>query len=130
MKFELEEFVYLDHASTSRPKAPGVLDAVVRMLGEGCASPGRGTYTLAREADQEVWRVRELVAGFTGAARAEQVVFTSGATEALNLALNGLLTPGDHAIATAYDHNAVLRPLAGLTGHGVSFSIASIDLGK
>ncbi len=114
---------YLDHATTSRPKAPGVVEAMVWTLTEVCASPSRSSHHLGREASTLVEKVRRRVADVFHVARPENVIFTSGATEALNLALKGLLAPGDHVVATCFDHNSVLRPLMRLKAEGCKVTI-------
>jgi len=111
--------LYLDHAATSYPKPSKVCEAVRRALEETGASPGRGAYRMAREATELVASARRKVADFLGAERPEQVIFTAGATESLNVALKGVLRPGGRAVASNMEHNAVVRPLAGLEAAGV-----------
>ena len=112
--------IYLDHAATSHPKAPGVAEAMTRALAEAGGNPGRSAHALARAAQGVIDDARRRLAGLLGAPDPSRVVLTSGATEALNLALFGLLRPGDRALLTALEHNAVARPLAALAGRGVS----------
>jgi len=111
--------IYLDNAATSFPKAPGVSRAVAEVIDHLGTSPGRGSYRLALQAGRLLFDIRETVADFFGIADASRVVFTSGATEALNLALFGLLQPGDRVITSSMEHNAVLRPLHALQQRGV-----------
>lgn len=102
---------YLDHASTSWPKAPGTREAMADALLLG-GSPDRGSHKRARTSSEIVRCAREAVAELIGTSRPECVIFTPGATYALNLAIKGLgLGPDDHVVATCYDHNSVLRPL-------------------
>ena len=112
--------IYLDHAATSHPKAPGVAEAMARALAEAGGNPGRAAHALARAAQGVVDDARRRLAALLGAPDPSRVVFTSGATEALNLALFGLLRPGDRALLTSVEHNAVARPLAALAGRGVT----------
>jgi cysteine desulfurase family protein len=114
---------YLDHATTSAPKAPGVAERMADVLRGVCASPGRSSHAPAREAADLVRESRERIASFFECRDANHVVFTAGATAALNLALKGLLRPGDHVIATSFDHNSTLRPLARLRQSGVRVTI-------
>lgn len=114
---------YLDHPATSRPKAPGVVAAMVRALTEVCASPERSNHRFSIEADKIVAGTRRKVSEFFGIAHQDQVIFTPGATWAINLALKGVIKPGDHVIASCWEHNAVLRPLAKLRDQGCEFSI-------
>ena len=87
----------------------------VRLLG----NPARGAHSHSLDASKCVYKGRKTIASFFGAAP-EQVVFTAGATESLNIAISGLLKPADHVITTIYEHNSVLRPLYNL---GVEMSI-------
>lgn len=111
--------IYLDNAATSFPKTPGVSRAVAEVIDHLGTSPGRGSYRLALQAGRLLFDIRETVADFFGIADASRVVFTSGATEALNLALFGLLQPGDRVITSSMEHNAVLRPLHALQQRGI-----------
>jgi cysteine desulfurase/selenocysteine lyase len=106
--------IYLDNAATSFPKPESVYRAVDefnRLIG---ANPGRAGYAVARQADKLVHGTREAVATLFHVAEPRQIVFTANATEALNLALKGLLQPGDRVVTTATDHNSMLRPLRSL----------------
>jgi selenocysteine lyase/cysteine desulfurase len=103
---------YLDYAATAAIRPPSVPEAVYRFLSEVGASPGRGSHRLAAEAGRLAVACREAVIRALGLPEdPTRVVFTQNATQALNLALLGLLRQGDRAVVTSYDHNAVLRPL-------------------
>ncbi|MEM6329402.1 MAG: cysteine desulfurase [Planctomycetota bacterium] len=104
--------IYLDNAATSWPKPPAVYDAIDRYQREVGASAGRGAYDSASEAGGVVRAARSAVARLIGAPDASHVAFSSGGTESLNLAIQGVLRPGDHVVSTVCEHNAVLRPLA------------------
>ncbi|MEW6724661.1 MAG: aminotransferase class V-fold PLP-dependent enzyme [Bacillota bacterium] len=106
--------VYFDAAATSRQKPPSVLAAVHECLAEIGCSPGRGGYECALDAGRLVLETRLAVAGLFNVPAPEQVVFTHNITYALNMAIKGLLRPGDHVVTTAMEHNAVVRPLCGL----------------
>lgn len=106
--------IYLDHAATSFPKAPGVAEAITSFLSHRAGNPGRSGHALALSAQGLVTEVRGLVAGLFGARDPSRLVFTSGATEALNLALWGLLEAGDRVVTTGLEHNAVARPISAL----------------
>jgi selenocysteine lyase/cysteine desulfurase len=114
---------YLDHASTSSPKAPGVIERFVGVIERVGASPGRSVHRLGRAAAELVERSRVRVARFFGCPSPAGVIFTAGATSALNLATKGLLRAGDHVVVTSYDHNSALRPLMRLRGNGVRVTI-------
>lgn len=106
----------MDNAATSFPKPPGVAEAVSRFLRESGGSAGRGAYREAREAGEIVAECRRALVDLVNAPSAEHVVFSLNCTDALNLALRGVLEPvlmGDeraHLITTDMDHNSVLRP--------------------
>lgn len=111
--------IYLDNAATSYPKPPEVLDAITRCLTETGANPGRGAYPMALAASRVIFEARESLARLIGASDSADVIFTLNATDGLNLALKGLLRPGDRVVTTQIEHNAVSRPLSALAGHGV-----------
>src|SRR5699024_9226746 len=79
----------------------------------------RGAHSGALQADRVIWNARCKVAALFGFSHPERVVFTANATEALNIAINGLFQPGDHGISTDLEHNSVLRPLYRLEDQGV-----------
>lgn len=111
--------IYLDNAATSHPKPEAVYRETDRSLRELGASPGRGSYRAAIEASRLLLETRLAAASLFGISDAARIVFTASATEALNLALLGLLDPGDRVVTTTMEHNAVLRPLELLRRRGV-----------
>ena len=111
--------IYLDNAATSRPKPPGVAEAVLAAM-ETYGNSGRGAHEDALAASRGVYAVRERVSALFRAPGADRVVFTPNSTMALNIAISGLLEPGDHVISTDWEHNSVLRPLHRLRELGVS----------
>ncbi len=110
---------YLDNAATSWPKPEPVLAAWEHAARAVGAAAGRAAYREAVEADQIRAAARDRVARLLGGAEQARIAFPSGATLALNMAIHGLVKPGDHVIATAADHNATLRPLHWLESRGV-----------
>jgi cysteine desulfurase family protein len=91
-------------------------------------SPGRGSYDLALEAEDIVQHARKQLALFFGAPDSERIIFTANATDALNIAFNGLLQPGDHVISTRLEHNSVLRPLHHFRERGwISYDLVHFD---
>lgn len=107
--------IYLDNATTSFPKPEEVYRAIERFARECGASPGRGGYARSLAAGEEISACRRAVASVLGVQDPSRIAFAANSTEALNWALKGLLTmPGDHAVVTALEHNAVLRPLRAL----------------
>lgn len=114
--------IYLDNAATSWPKPKTVAQAMVRFLEEIGANPGRSGHRPSMEAGRVVYEAREAVAGLVGFHEPLAVAFTKNASEALNLAILGLLAPGDHVVTSVMQHNSVLRPLRWLESQGVSVS--------
>lgn len=103
--------IYLDHAATSFPKPECVYQQVENFMRHCGASPARGSYRKAQEAERIVLNLRSTVAKVFGILNPSNVIFTTNATDALNLALKGYLRTGDHVVTTDLEHNALLRPL-------------------
>ncbi|WP_425615493.1 aminotransferase class V-fold PLP-dependent enzyme [Anatilimnocola sp. NA78] len=120
--------IYLDNAATSWPKPPAVYDAVDAYQRNNGAAAGRGVYRSAQDSERIVAQCRQRVAALVGAKAAEQIVFTLNGTDSLNLALHGLLKPGDHVVTSVCEHNSVLRPLRFLEEQiGLSFDVVECD---
>jgi len=106
----MKENAYFDNAATSWPKPEPVyrfMDSFFRSHG---VNPGRSGSLLAVEAEQMITSTRRMLAGFFGfAGSSSRVVFTLNGTDALNMAIGGLVGQGDHMIITRVEHNAVLR---------------------
>ncbi|HYJ81180.1 MAG TPA: aminotransferase class V-fold PLP-dependent enzyme, partial [Longimicrobiaceae bacterium] len=116
--------VYLDYAATSAVRPEAVVEAVARYLREVGATPGRSGHRRALEAGRVALRCRRALARLLGVpGDAGRIAFQPNATLALNVALLGLLRPGDRVVRTAYDHNAVRRPLAALARRGVEVTV-------
>jgi len=114
--------IYLDNAATSFPKPESVyrrIDEILRIIS---GNPGRAGHRMALEASRVIFRSRELVAKLINAPDSSRVAFTKNATEAINIALKGLLKKGDHVVTTTFEHNCVVKTLARLEGEGVSIS--------
>jgi cysteine desulfurase / selenocysteine lyase len=105
-----EKRTYMDHAATSFPKPPGVLEAIERYMTCMGASPGRGAYAESLEAGQLLLECRARLRSLINGERDEHIVFTLNCSDALNIAIKGVVRPGDHVITTALDHNSILRP--------------------
>ena len=118
--------IYLDNAATTRPKPPGVAEAVTAAM-DGWGNCGRGAHPEALAAARTVYGLREKLAGLFGCERPDHVCFTSNSTMALNIAVSGLLGPGDHVISTDLEHNSVLRPLYRLERQGVGLDFVPAD---
>lgn len=102
--------IYLDSAATTLEKPPKVAAAVAAAMMH-CASPGRGGHRASMEASSVMFRCRQKAAELFGVSTPEQVVLTSNATHALNLAIRSLVRPGACVVTSGYEHNAVTRVL-------------------
>lgn len=109
--------IYLDNAATSWPKPPSVYTAVDHYQRELGAAAGRGVYAEAVETERLVASARQRLARLIHAETPTRIVITFNGTDALNLALHGLLRAGDHVVTTVAEHNSVLRPLRWLADH-------------
>lgn len=119
---------YLDNAATSWPKPEQVRRAVQDWLENGSGSPGRGSHAFAQRAGEIISQTRRRLARFFKAPDENRIVFCASATDALNLALKGLLEQGDHVLISAMEHNSVLRPLRGLERErGIRLEIVPCD---
>lgn len=115
-------FLYADASATALYRPPSVSRAVMQAL--LCAgNSGRGVNDSSLAASRIVFSCRSLLASLFDAASPEQIVFTANATEALNIAIKGLLSPEYHVITTCLEHNSVLRPLYELEDKGMSLTV-------
>jgi cysteine desulfurase family protein len=111
--------IYLDNAATSFPKPADCLHRALQRYLDLGASPGRGGYDRAVEADAAVSAVRLKIARFFGAGDNAHVCFAANATDALNILIQGLVEPGDHVVSSRLEHNSILRPLHHLQQQGI-----------
>lgn len=118
--------IYLDNAATTRTKPKPVIRAVTSAM-EEMGNAGRGANEAALNADRLIYDTREKLCRFFGGEDPRQIVFTCNATESLNTAIRGLLSPGDHVVTTAMEHNSVLRPLYEMEEKGVTLTIVPAD---
>lgn len=119
--------IYLDNAATTLHKPQQVIDAVVHAM-QSMGNCARGTHEEALDAARTVYDARVRLASLFGCPRVDHVAFTANSTEALNVAINGLIDPGDHVISTDLEHNSVLRPLYRLEAeHGAELSFVPAD---
>ncbi len=107
----MQNRIYLDNAATSWPKPESVYCAVENYQRELGAPAGRSAYEEAMTVGRAVEDARRAVARWIGAAEAQRVIFASNGTDALNLAIHGVLRPGDRVVTSVAEHNSVLRPL-------------------
>ena len=114
--------IYLDNAATTMRKPQEVIDAVMLAMGS-MGNAGRGVNDASLSASRLIYDTRERLCRMSGGTDPRQVVFTCNSTESLNIAIRGLLNPGDHVITTMLEHNSVLRPLYDLEAKGTGLTI-------
>ncbi len=118
--------IYLDNAATTMRKPQEVIDAVVLAM-SSMGNAGRGVNDASLSASRIIYDTRERLCRMFGGTDPRQVVLTCNSTESLNIAIRGLLSPGDHVITTMLEHNSVLRPLYDLEAKGTSLTIIESD---
>lgn len=118
--------LYFDNAATTLRKPPAVIEAVVKSM-NSLGNAGRGVHDASLDASRTIFGTRLKLAEFFHAESPKQIAFTNNATESLNIAIKGLLNPGDHVITTELEHNSVLRPLYELESKGVELSFVKSD---
>lgn len=118
--------IYFDNAATTLQKPKEVTDAVVLALGS-LGNAGRGVHEASLDAARNIYGVRELLGEFFHSEDPFRIAFTSNSTESLNIAIKGLLSPGDHVITTVMEHNSVLRPLYEMEEKGVRITFLPCD---
>ncbi|MBQ2741002.1 MAG: aminotransferase class V-fold PLP-dependent enzyme [Clostridia bacterium] len=122
--------IYFDNAATGGTKPQNVLTAVHAAL-QLCANPGRAAHRLAITCLNGVQACRKALAQHFDCPDHDRVIFTKNCTEALNIALQGLIKAGDHVITTCLEHNSVLRPLHHLKQRrGIEYDICPLDGGE
>lgn len=115
--------IYLDNAATSFPKPKAMQRAMHACIESYCGNPGRSGHKMSMKTAEEIFKARNQIGKLLNIENRERIVFTSNATESLNLAIKGLLYKGDHVITTTMEHNSVLRPLKALEYSGIQVSI-------
>jgi cysteine desulfurase/selenocysteine lyase len=111
--------IYLDNAATSFPKPEPVYAALDRFARTSLANPGRAGHRMAVAAERTLDQARHALNQFFGGAGPERWIFTLNCTDGLNLAIKGIVQPGDHVITTDLEHNSISRPLVALQKAGV-----------
>ena len=119
--------IYLDNAATSFPKPEKVYRVMDDCMRNYCANPGRAGHKMALDAGRGIHKTRELICKLFNIDNPMQIVFTSNATDSLNLAIKGALKPGDHVITTSMEHNSMIRPIKELEKIGVRNTIVMCD---
>jgi cysteine desulfurase family protein len=110
--------IYLDNAATSWPKPDCVPAEMRRFLDEDAANPGRSGHRMAVAAEKMLDRVRAALTRFVDGTDPARLVFTLNGTDALNMAIKGVLREGDHVITSTLEHNSVSRPLQAMADAG------------
>ncbi len=114
--------IYMDNAATTMHKPKEVIDAVVQAM-SSMGNAGRGANEASLSASRIIYETREQLCRFFHGENPRQIVFTGNSTESLNIAIKGLLNPGDHVVTTMLEHNSVLRPLYEMRDRGVHLTI-------
>lgn len=118
--------IYLDNAATTMQKPEEVIEAVAAAM-RSMGNAGRGAHGASLQASRTIYDTREKLTRFFGGSDPRRLVFTSNSTESLNIAIKGILRPGDHVITTMLEHNSVLRPLYEMEKAGVALTIVESD---
>ncbi len=120
---------YFDYGATSLKKPENVAKKVYEIISSGnYANPSRGSYKEANNAFLEIYKSRKLIADFFGLSDERYLIFTSNSTEALNIAIKGILKKGDHVITTKMEHNSILRPIYQVSKEkNIEYSIVDSD---
>ena len=109
----------MDNAATSFPKPETVYKAVTDAMRHAGGNPGRSGHRMTLAANRLIFEAREALATLLGVSDSSRIIFTSNATEALNLAIMGIVKDRSHVITSNTEHNSVSRPLHALKGRGV-----------
>ena len=120
--------IYLDNAATTFPKPNEVYTEVYKCLRTYCANPGRGSHNMSLKCELKIFNCREILAKLFNIDDPLRIIFTSNTTDSLNMAIKGILKPGDHVITTMIEHNSVLRPLYSLKKYNVETTFLPVDL--
>lgn len=118
--------IYMDNAATTMQKPKEVTEAVVRAM-SSLGNAGRGATEASLSASRVIYDTRERLARLFHAENPKQIAFTANSTESLNIAIKGILNPGDHVVTTVLEHNSVLRPLFECREKGVEVTFLSCD---
>lgn len=118
--------IYFDNAATTLKKPACVIQAVADAM---CSfgNSGRSVHGGAMDAARVIFEARLVLAELFSAEGPDRIAFTANSTQALNTAIKGILSPGDHVITTAMEHNSVLRPLYEMEDLGVELTIVPAD---
>lgn len=118
--------IYLDNAATTLHKPEGVAEAMITAL-TSMGNSGRGAHEATLDASRMIYGTREKLAELFHISDPMRIAFTCNATESLNIAIQGILQPGDHVITSVCEHNSVLRPVYRMAKQGVTYSLLPAD---
>ena len=121
------DYIYLDNASTSFPKAPTVATAMSDYITNRGININRGSYALAYDVEDTIYTTRQRLNTLFNGHDPSHVVFTQNVTMSLNMVIKGLLKSGDHVLVSSMEHNAVMRPLTQLLDKGITFDTIPCD---
>ena len=120
-------YIYLDNASTSFPKAPNVASSMAEYITNRGININRGSYALAYDVEDTIYTTRQRLNTLFNGHDPSHVVFTQNVTMSLNMVIKGLLKAGDHVLVSSMEHNAVMRPLTQLLDKGITFDTIPCD---
>jgi len=121
------DYIYLDNASTSFPKAPNVASAMADYITNRGININRGSYALAYDVEDIIYTTRQRLNTLFNGHDPSHVIFTQNVTMSLNMVIKGLLKAGDHVLVSSMEHNAVMRPLTQLLDKGITFDTIPCD---
>lgn len=121
------DYIYLDNASTTFPKAPNVANAMANYITNYGININRGSYTLAYDVEDIIYTTRQRLNTLFNGHDPSHVTFTQNVTMSLNMVIKGLLKDGDHVLVSSMEHNAVMRPLTQLLDKGITLDIIPCD---
>ena len=121
------DYIYLDNASTTFPKAPNVANAMANYITNYGININRGSYALAYDVEDIIYTTRQRLNTLFNGHDPSHVIFTQNVTMSLNMVIKGLLKAGDHVLVSSMEHNAVMRPLTQLLDQGITFDIIPCD---
>ncbi len=120
-------YIYLDNASTTFPKAPNVANAMANYITNYGININRGSYALAYDVEDIIYTTRQRLNTLFNGHDPSHVIFTQNVTMSLNMVIKGLLKAGDHVLVSAMEHNAVMRPLTQLLAKDITFDMIPCD---
>ena len=121
------DYIYLDNASTSFPKAPTVATAMSDYITNRGININRGSYALAYDVEDIIYTTRQRLNTLFNGHDPSHVIFTQNVTMSLNMVIKGILKAGDHVLVSSMEHNAVMRPLTQLLDKGITFDTIPCD---